>query len=256
MNTFGLNLFSLRSLIQTEKQFLSVAEALKKQGYTYLQFSGASLPAETLKRVSEESGMPIVLTHMPMDRILHDTERLMEEHMLYGCRNIGLGAMPLEIIKDEKKCKETIAALDSAGEKMERNGFRFFYHHHHMEFFRHGDETVLDYMIKAAPHINFTADTYWLQYGGADIYAYLKKLSGRIGCIHLKDYSVREQEDGSLAPAFAPVGDGSLQFKTIIKEAENAGTKYFLVEQDDAVAYADPLGQVARSAAYLRREII
>lgn len=256
MKHFGLNLFSLRSLIQTEKEFLFVAETLKKQGYSYLQFSGASLPAETLKRVSEKSGMPIVLTHMPMDRILNDTERLMEEHALYGCRNIGLGMMPLDLLKDEKKCKETIAALDLAGEKMEQNGFRFFYHHHHIEFVRYGDETVLDYMIQAAPHINFTADTYWLQYGGADVCAYLKKLAGRIGCVHLKDYCVREKKDGSLAPEFAPVGDGSLDFKAIIKEAENAGTEYFLVEQDNAVEYVDPLEQVARSATYLKKEII
>lgn len=255
MKTFGLNLFSLRSLIQTEKEFLSVAETLKKQGYAYLQFSGASLPAETIKKVSEESGMPIVLTHMPMNRIVNDTERLMEEHALYGCRNIGLGMMPLDIIKDEKKCKETIAALNKAGEKMEQNGFRFFYHHHHFEFVRYGDETVLDYMIRTAPHINFTADTYWLQYGGADVCAYLKKLSGRISCVHLKDYRVQEKKDGSLAPEFAPVGDGSFDFKTIVREAETSGTEYFLVEQDNAVEYADPLEQVARSAAYLKKEI-
>lgn len=256
MKKFGLNLFSVRSLLKTEGDFLSVAEKLKSQGYSFLQFSGASFPAEVIRRVSAESGMPVVLTHMPLDAIVNDTQRLMEEHALYGCRNIGLGMMPLEILKDEKKCKDTIAALDRAGERMERNGFRFFYHHHHFEFLRYGGETVFDYMIGTAPHINFTADTYWLQYGGADVCAYLNKLAGRIGCVHLKDYRVEVKADGSLAPAFAPVGDGSLDFHTIVNVAEKAGTEYFLVEQDNAVDYPDPLGQTARSAAYLKKEII
>ena len=74
--------------------------------------------------------------------------------------------------------------------------------------------------------------------------------------MHLKDYRIQEKKDGSLAPEFAPGGDGTLDFKAIVNEAEKSGTEYFLVEQDNAVEYADPLEQVARSAAYLKKEII
>ena len=74
--------------------------------------------------------------------------------------------------------------------------------------------------------------------------------------MHLKDYRVEVKADGSLAPAFAPVGDGSLDFHAIVNVAEKAGTEYFLVEQDNAVEFPDPLGQTARSAAYLKKEIL
>ena len=114
----GLNLYSLRKLMQTEKEFLSVMQKLKKIGYDYVQFSGAFFAPDVIRRVSEQSGLPVVLTHMPMDRILHDTQRLMEDHAVFGCKNIGLGMMPVEIILDEKKCKETIAALNESGRKV------------------------------------------------------------------------------------------------------------------------------------------
>ena len=70
MKDVGLNLFSLRTLLPDEKGFLEVAFKLKEMGYTFLQFSGCPYDAEMIARVSKESGMPIVLTHVPMKRIL------------------------------------------------------------------------------------------------------------------------------------------------------------------------------------------
>ena len=68
-------------------------------------------------------------------------------------------------------------ALERAAEKMEENGFKFFYHHHHFEFSKFSDgETVFGYMLKQAKHINFTADTYWLQYGGAALPSFFDRL--------------------------------------------------------------------------------
>ena len=106
-------------------------------GYTYVQYSGAPYDPQMLKRVSLETEMPIVLTHVPMDRIIGDTEALMEEHALFGCKNIGLGMMPIQTIADEKACKEKIEELNIAGEKMKKAGFKFFYHHHHYEFLKY-----------------------------------------------------------------------------------------------------------------------
>ena len=74
----GLNLYSLRKSIGTEEDFLATAEKLKEMGYSYLQYSGAAFDPERIRRVCEASGMTVFLTHVPMDRILSDTEKLME----------------------------------------------------------------------------------------------------------------------------------------------------------------------------------
>lgn len=110
----GINLFSLRKQIATEEDFLKTALRLKEMGYTSLQFSGAPFDAAMIARVSGASGLPVTLTHVPLDRILNDTERLAEEHRSFGCRRAGLGMMPLETVVDERACRALIDGLQRA----------------------------------------------------------------------------------------------------------------------------------------------
>lgn len=254
MKEFGINLYSVRNLIQTEEDFLRTAKALKKQGYTYMQHSGAEFVPERIKRVIGETGMPVVLTHVPMDRIIGDTEKLMMEHNVIGCRNIGLGMMPVDILKDDELCEKTVEKLSEAGRKMFENGFKFFYHHHHFEFRKlKNGRTVFD-LLSEAKYVNITADTYWLQYGGANIASTLEKLQGKLECVHLKDYKI-EVKDNNFAPTFAPLSEGVLNFKEIVKKMLACGAKYFLVEQDNAADFSDPLAQTAISAKFLKEEV-
>ena len=252
----GLNLFSIKNLLTTEEEFFNTTKALKEMGYAYMQFSGAEFVPERIKRVSESLSMPVCLTHVPMDRIINETDQLMEEHALFGCKNIGLGMMPFEVVADEKRFKETVALLNAAGKRMAEKGFKFFYHHHHSEFFKHNGQTAFDYMVENAPYINFTVDTYWLQFGGVDVKDTLRKLKGRIECAHLKDYQIVYTEGGlprPFAPEFAPIGDGVMDFPAIVGVMKEAGVKYFLVEQDNASRLPDTLAQVQRSVEYLKK---
>lgn len=254
----GLNLFSIKNLLDSEENFLETAYKLKEMGYTYAQFSGMPFDADMIARVSAAAELPIVLTHVPMDRIINDTDALMEEHARFGCKNIGLGMMPIATIVDKDEVRKTIEDLNRAGERMEKNGFKFFYHHHQFEFYRHDGETVFDYILKNAPYINFTLDSYWLQYGGVDICDTVDRLKGRIACVHMKDYMIDVKtvdEKLRLEPRFAPVGDGTIDFKAFVEHARAAGAKYFLVEQDNASKLPDTLGQVERSIRYITENL-
>ena len=177
---FGLNLYSIRNLIQTETDFLETAKKLKEMGYDYLQFSGAPFDPQVIKRVSMQTGMQICLTHVPLYRILNDTKALMNDHEIFGCKNIGLGSLPQQTVFNEQEFKQRVKELNDVAKLMQDNGFKFFYHHHHFEFFKHDDVTAFDYMIENAPYVNFTADTYWLQYGGVEIVPTLEKLEASI----------------------------------------------------------------------------
>ena len=254
----GLNLFSIRNLIKTEDEFLDTALKLREMGYSYLQYSGAEFDPDRIKRVSDESGLPVILTHVPFDRIIGDTEALMEEHSRFGCTSIGLGALNSQYILDEKELKTKVDELNRAGEIMAKNGFNFCYHHHAFEFYKlSNNETVFDYMLNNAPYINFTVDTYWLQYGGVSVLEYINKVGKRMAFLHLKDYKMETQlkEDGKsyrFVPDFAPVGDGNIDFKTIVQKAKDIGLEYFLVEQDNAALKEDSLGEIRRSIEYIK----
>ena len=253
----GLNLFSIKNLLDTEENFLATAYKLKEMGYSYIQFSGAPYDSDMIARVSSASQLPVVLTHVPMDRILNDTDALMLEHDKFGCKNIGLGMMPLATILNKEELYKTVEALDNAGAKMNKNGFKFFYHHHHFEFYKYDGETVFDYILKNAENINFTLDSYWLQFGGVDICKTVDKLKGRIECVHMKDYmiAIKAGEKLEVKPRFAPVGDGTIDFKAFVEHATAAGAKYFLVEQDNASKLPDTLGQVERSIKYITENL-
>lgn len=255
----GLNLFSLRKLIKTEEDFLATAKKLAEMGYSYLQYSGADFDPLRIQRVSEQCGLPVVLTHVPYDRIVNDTERLMEEHALFGCKNIGLGGIQYHLIHEWDNCLEALEKMERAAETMAKAGFRFFYHNHHKEFIRVDGKTYFDRLIDDAPHVNFTLDTYWVHNGGVDLATLLPRLKGRISCVHLKDYAVglnpQEPESDKLVPIFAPVGEGNLDFKAITKQMQECGTEYFIVEQDNAIFYPDPFDEVARSIRYIKEEL-
>lgn len=247
----GLNLYSIRNLISTEEDFLATSKKLKDMGYSYLQFSGAPYDADMIRRVSEASGMPICLTHVPYDRIVGDTEALVREHLSFGCRNIGLGMMPFDRFEDEALLEKTIDELEDAACRMEALGCRLFYHNHHFEFFKYNQETVIDRMIRKAPHLQFTLDTYWVQYGGASILSMIEKLKGRILCVHLKDYAIVKTDVKKYEPKFAPVGSGTIDFPAVVAAMKAAGTEYFFVEQDDAAKEPDPLFPVGESIRYI-----
>ncbi len=256
---FGLNLYSIRNLIKTEDEFVETSKKLKEMGYSFLQYSGAPIDVKRMKREIEEVGLPIILTHSPADRILNDTDELIKEHKSIGCYNIGLGSAMGENGNNAQSFKEQIDKYELVAEKMEKQGMKFFYHNHMHEFMKdENGELLFDYMIKNAPHFNFTLDTYWVVRGGVDFYDLVKKLKGRISCVHLKDnkviYSEKSEIEGyNIANEICPCGDGTLDFKKMYVALKEAGAEYFIVEQDNAALKEDTLNQVKRSIDYLNK---
>ena len=72
--------------------------------------------------------------------------------------------------------------------------------------------------------------------------------------MHLKDLMVVYNPNTYMFdPKKAPLGDGNLKFSDIIAKCKENGTEYFLVEQDNACTFEDPLGQVERSIKYINK---
>ena len=251
---FGLNLYSLHKLIATEDELRDVVARLKQMGYDHVQYSGGPFDPDRIARVSRELSMPVCLTHVPLQRILDEPHKLMQEHALFGCKNIGLGMLPQETFSNEQQLKETFAALERSAQVMHDNGYTLTYHNHHYEFSKlQSGQRILDYVIENTKYLNFTLDTYWVQYGGCDVLDYVAKLKNRMVCVHLKDYKiVKETDSFAMKPAYAPVGNGNMDFPAIIDAMKKARVQYFLVEQDDACLYPDPFAEVKASIDYLK----
>lgn len=246
----GVNLYSIRNLVQTKKDLINTLKCLKKDGCDFVQFSGSPVSLIELKEVTKVTKMPIILTHVPFERIIHDTNRLIKEHQSFGCNQIGLGMIPDKATyADDKKIIKAINELEIAAKKIKEKGMTLFHHNHQFEFRKlKTGETIFNYMKRNAPHLHFTLDTYWVQYGGASIIDTIHGLKGRIECVHLKDYKINDQ----LEPEFAPLGDGNINLKQIIKETKLAGSKYFIIEQDNAATKKDGYNDIVKSIRYIK----
>ena len=90
----GAQFFTLREKNKTPEGLYNSFKKVKEIGYQVVQMSAiCQIEAERLRSFSDEFELPITVTHSPLDRILNDTDALINEHKIYGCPVIGLGMM-------------------------------------------------------------------------------------------------------------------------------------------------------------------
>ena len=74
----------------------------------------------------------------------------------------------------------------------------------------------------------FEPDLYWVAHGGGSPVAWLKKLAGRCDVIHLKDFAIKADR----TQYYTEIGEGNLDWPTIMATVEQIGVKWMPVEQD------------------------
>ena len=106
----GAQLYTVRAYTQTERDFSRTVKKIAEMGYTTVQISaiGKEIRPERVRKICEENGLKIVLTHSDWNRILNDTDRLIEEHEeIYRCvrdrdREAGAKAIRMHIYNQEQ----------------------------------------------------------------------------------------------------------------------------------------------------------
>jgi sugar phosphate isomerase/epimerase len=215
------------------KTLPGIAESLRKVadiGYTAVQISGfgPADPVEVAKLV-EDNGLTVASTHMSWPQFLEDLDNLIEVHKLWKCDHPAIGGLPREYHSVDG-LKQFLDELAPVAEKLAAEGMDFSYHNHSHELIRHGEKTWLAMLYEQADPQMLKAeiDTYWIQAGGGDPAAWVRKCAGREPLLHLKDMCVappREQR-------FAEIGEGNLNWPAILEAAQASGVEWYLVEQD------------------------
>ena len=242
----GAQFYSIRDNTQTPEDLYRAFKSVKEIGYRTAQMSAiCEIDAEVLKSYSEELSLPITCTHSPFDRIIGDTERLIEEHKTYGCPTIGLGYMPQEYHGDG--IYAFIEAIREPISKIKAAGLNFAYHNHAFEFEKVDGMTIYDILIDELPELDFIIDTYWVKYAGYDVMDYIKKIGAkRIKNVHFKDMKSEPQGD------ICPCGEGIIDFEPIVRLCDEMGIENALVEQDNAPDAGDSIAQMKISYENLK----
>lgn len=223
----GAQLYTVREYTKTLDDFVKTLEKIRDIGYRVVQVSGTcSYEPEWLKNRLDRLGLTCAITHYNVDRIANDTEQVVAEHKQFNCKYIGIGWM------DMKDYPSFVSSFKPAGKRIAEQGCKLMYHNHDMEFARYGEGKTV-YLGKMAEdfkpdELGFTLDTFWVQAGGGNPAQWIKKLAGRVPCVHLKDMAYANGER-----RMAPVYEGNMDFDSILEACETAGTQYLLVEQDN-----------------------
>ncbi|MBB6671835.1 sugar phosphate isomerase/epimerase family protein [Cohnella nanjingensis] len=225
----GAQLYTVRSFLQTEEDIRRTLYRIAEMGYRSVQVSAMGpIQPKTLRAICDELSLKIALTHTNPDRIRNDTERVIEEHDIYGCDYIGIGAMPDKYRESDWYGYFSKDFLPAA-RRIAKAGKLFMYHNHNFEFEKIGGKRLIERLVEdfAPEEMGITLDTYWVQAAGADVVEWIGKLKDRLHCVHLKDLAMRGTE-----PLMAPVLEGNMNFHAILRALEQSSVKYLLVEQD------------------------
>jgi len=238
----GAQLYTVRAHTQTAADFAKTIKKVADIGYKCVQVSAIGpIPAQEVADICKANGVEIAITHTNQARIKDETEAVIAEHRIMGANYIGIGMIPQGYERNAAGVKQFISDYNQAAEKIHASGMTLMYHNHDLEFEKYNGKLMMDYLKEDFPLLGFTLDTYWVQAGGADPSAWLKKLAGRVDVIHLKDMAWAGGKQ-----LMAEVMEGNLNWDGIFEACGKAGVKYAMVEQDDCYGN-DPFECLKRS---------
>jgi len=246
----GAQIVTVRHYAQTLEDFEVTLKKVSDIGYKSIQVSGTcAFEPEWLKDKLDKYGLKCVLTHTSPHSIVNATEQTVRNHAVFDCKNIGLGAMPIELWRSLDGYNQFKKIYVPVAEKIRDMGAKLHYHNHGFEFEKLEDKNVIERMLEDFPEnsIDFTLDLGWAAHANADVLEVIKMLDGRLSRIHLKDIGDMP-DDGSITTEayFRPIYEGKLDYDAYIKALAAAGTEYMLVEQDECYG-EDPFECLRRS---------
>ena len=244
----GMTLYTVRN--EMGKDPKATLQQVADLGYKYIEavdykdgkFYG--MAPEEFKAYLVSLGLQPISVHMG-SMTLDNADKLIADTKAAGFRYFVAPVPPMGMFKFDIKTRslgmegtvERLAEiLNTIARKAHAAGLVFLYHNHDFELKPNKDGVVvLDYLLENldAKYVNFQMDLYWVTKAGVDPVDYMKKYPGRFKVWHVKDMDTQER--------FAPVGQGTIDFKRILAQKKVSGMEYYIVEQDQTFDGLQPM---------------
>lgn len=285
LKKIGIQLFSLPKLL--EKDFRAAIQMLSQMGYREIEmygpfpfsaneakeswnavtpslgFSGSGyfgLKAAEVNKIFKENKITTPSVHTDLVTLQKNMNGLGEAGHILGFEYVGLPAIPPDKRKTLDDYKKIADEFNRIGEQAKNAGLKFSYHNHGYGLKEMEGKIPLNVILENTdPKLVFLEmDLYWTVAGGADPVSYLKNYPGRYHLMHVKDMKEKKQFSGDggdsgqwieLFPYMTTAGDGVIDLKMIIAQAQKSGVKHFFVEQD---MVNEPEVALKRSIDYLK----
>ena len=160
--------------------------------------------------------------------------------------------------------KRRAAQLNANGKIAQKFGIKTFVHNHTGEFEKltASTKTAYDVLLTETDPalVTMQLDIGWAYIAGIDPIELFNAHPGRFELWHVKDIFGLKTVNRALGPnarvssmAFAPVGTGQVDYKSVFAHAASAGLKHFAVEHDNAAAWGDSLAAARVSYQNMKR---
>lgn len=245
---FGLQLYSLRDDMPKDPK--GVLKQVSSFGYKQIEsYEGKQgmfwgMSNTDFKKYMDELGMTIVSSHCDINK---DFEKKAADAAAIGMKYLICPYKgPQKKLDDFKKFADE---FNQKGEICKKNGIKFAYHNHDYTFKELEGQLPQDLLMNSTDPslVDYELDMYWVVAGGQDPETWLKKYKNRFKLCHVKDRTKGATE----AADTCTLGEGSIDYPTILKTAKENGMEYYIVEQEK-YAGTTPLKAAETDAAYMK----
>lgn len=261
----GLQLYTVRDAMAADPA-AALAKVAKVgynsvEGATYTgdeKFYG--MAPKAFKNVLKQNGLVMMSSHYRLGEeqsngkdtqgtMLHDWDRAVDD-----AAEVGLKYMICAYLSDVERgsldhYKKLADDFNKAAERCKKAGIQFCYHNHDFEFKQQDGKYPYEILLANTDKdlVKMEMDLYWVTKAKQDPIKLINENPGRFPLFHVKDM------DNTPAGNFTEVGNGIIDFKSILKHADKAGLKYFFVEQDKTPG--DPFISITQSYNYIREHL-
>lgn len=200
-----------------------------------------------MKQLLDSAGLRAVSAHEPIETLETEVDRLCAYYGRLGVYDLVCPFMPEPRRKTANDWRSAAESLNEVGMQFERRGFRLHYHNHNFELDPFDGGTGLELLFENSDpkYLLAELDTYWIAKCNVDPVSIIKRLSGRLTLLHLKDMAQGPDQ------TFAEIGAGVLNWAAILAAAEASGVQWYIVEQDTCAG--PPLESIRLSLSNLHK---
>ena len=222
--------YTVRDYLKTQEDIVNSLKKIKQIGYNAIQISGfCDCDFNWLKNVLHSLDISVCATHIPVERIVNDTQNVINEHKLLNIPYVGIGYIPIFSIAE---CDEFCKKIAPAVKQIKNSGLKLLCHNHAHEFIKENGQLLIDRLLNSfsEEELGLIADFYWVQRAGYSPEKFIKKYANRTPIVHFKD--MRSVKDLQNEFQYAEVFEGNMDYESIYNACLKAGVKWVAIEQD------------------------
>ena len=193
-----------------------------------------------IRSLIDKHGIEVSAIQVKPKYVFGAVNDIVEFCKITNCKRVVISMLPFScILGSEDKFYSFISTLDKQYEIYEKQGITLAYHHHNWEYVTLSNgRRRMDELIEKTKKIKFVHDTYWSAKSGIDPTRQIKQFGNRLIGIHLRDLTLFKK--GLDVPSRdSVIGEGVIDFYSVIKSAWSVGCEYFVIEQKTKNPYSD-----------------